>query len=365
MRPDAPPASTAAPSSSGASTRSSAPPCPSAPARRGGDAPAITSTISPRTKSALRGGARRAARRARRDKASHAAWSVRAPPRRAPLGPEDLRAILERLAHTMRRLVEHQRARSRAPELMRGARAAPRRAPAGIPRSKSDPSADPRSTSAAITAQGPGSRPHRSPPRRTARTRLEARIADARSARVADQRDRWRRPASSRSSSATRCTFVVFVQRQHGLRDARRRSAARPVRRVSSAAIEAARVERVARARAEIAQIADRRRDDVETTPGRVCHYTACSSVGNGECRVWQRSPDVHAAAASGAAWRRHSRARWLRPPAAWSSPRKPPPDRAHSGHSAWRGRPARRCRPRICGSGRRKIRRSATTTNC
>ena len=46
-----------------------------------------------------------------------------------------------------------------------------------------------------------------------------------------------------------------------------------PVWRVSSAAIKGAVLQRLARAAAEIAQIADRRRDDIEPPADCVCHY--------------------------------------------------------------------------------------------
>ncbi len=81
-------------------------------------------------------------------------WSARARPRRCAVR-RSTRAVLERIADSVRRFVEHQRARL-ACERARDARAAPRRAPAGIPRSRSDPVGSPATDSAAIAAHGPG-----------------------------------------------------------------------------------------------------------------------------------------------------------------------------------------------------------------
>ena len=76
-------------------------------------------------------------------------------------------------------------------------------------------------------------------------------------------------------------TLVVLVQGEHRLREAEGlEEHPRPPRVFGRD--EAARAERVAGALGEVAQVADRRRHDVETTRSWVCHYTSCSILETG-----------------------------------------------------------------------------------
>ena len=108
-----------------------------------------------------------------------------------------------------------------------------------------------------------------------------------------------------------------------------------PVWRVSSAATRSAPAS-VSRARAaQIAQIADRCRHDVQATRCRVCHYTSRLAQASGETAMQgmaavSRRPRLRArrgrfGALTSASCR----------PAAWSSPMSPPPDSAQSARSA------------------------------
>ena len=171
----------------------------------------------------------------------------------------------------MRRFVEHQRARlRRAASSRRARRAAPRagRNPSKQKRSVGSAAID----SAATAAHGPGTATTSMPAAAAARTSSNPGIADRRRAGIAHQRDRLRPRACSRTNSGERCASLCSCSDTSGGRMPKWRSSAPRMARVLRRDQRAA-AQRLARARAQVAQIADRRRHHVEPPRGRVCHY--------------------------------------------------------------------------------------------
>ena len=177
-----------------------------------------------------------------------------------------------------------------------GARGGPLHAPAKSPRSKTGRWAMPRSTARPRARRGrERRRPRVRPPRMRAPARnpgslipgVPASLTSAISAPL----------CMRNSSSGVRCGSLCSCSDTIGVRMSKCFEQRARVARVLGGNQRTGR-ETVARPRAQIAEIADRRRNHVEPTRrARVCHYIIpCSQLKErtAVCRVWQRSFGVH-----------------------------------------------------------------------
>ena len=186
--------------------------------------------------------------------------------------PKDPGAILERLAHAVRRFVEHQRARL-GRELAQGARGAP------AARRQESLEAEPvgrQRRDRQRRHRGAGTRHARStsmPAAAAARTRSKPGSLMRGRARIAHQRDRRARRAGAPTSSGVRCCSLCSCSEISGVRMpkccSRRAGMARVLGRDQAQHPRASR----ARAALRVAQIADRRGDHVQPPGGGICHY--------------------------------------------------------------------------------------------
>ena len=180
--------------------------------------------------------------------------------RTASRGRRAFRAI------AMHGLVEDQRVRA-VPSAPRAARGAPPAAPAESPRSETGSSASPAIDRAAIAAQHPGIAVTAKPALTRAGDQAIAGVADQRRAGIADQRDRFAArpdaPAVRRDRSASLCSCREIS----GVATPRCSSRWPRVPRVLGRD-DAHALQDGARARTDIIEIADRRRDDIEHSRG-------------------------------------------------------------------------------------------------
>ena len=209
----------------------------------------------------------------------------------AALCAENRRAILQHVAHAVRCLVQHQGARflrKRLQSLASGG-AARRQKPfetEPVRRQSGDRQRRDRRARSRHGNDLEARRRHRA-------RQFEAGIADGGRAGIAHQRHR-RAVAQPLDDLAGTALLVVIVQRQ--------------LRRVNSEMLEenpgvtrifgrnqGTGLQYLARPGAQIAEIADRSRDHVQPPRRLNSHYNPCPyGWFLGECRLWQRSLDVH-----------------------------------------------------------------------
>src|ERR1700680_909209 len=182
---------------------------------------------------------------------------------------ENFRALLEGVAHAMRRFIEHQRARfvHQRLETLAPRGASSRKKSLETEAVRGQPADRQRSDGCARSRD----RYHVDSRVRCGAHQVEARIADGRCARIADQSDGGTR-AQPRNYFARALTFVVIVEGHLGRIDAemlqQNAGMARVLGRNQGHALQD-----FARTLRKIVQIADWRRDDVQPPCGVNSHY--------------------------------------------------------------------------------------------